>query len=107
MPVFDKDDDKPHDGVREKATLAAMLIILGSVSLASLLSQVAHSPPSVSGLTAVGMRSEMATLPQAKPDCGKIALRQTTVDFTPIGSLPANLAARDSVPPCGTKRPPR
>jgi Flp pilus assembly pilin Flp len=42
----------------------------------------------------------MASLPRSNEDGGRESLRQVTVDFTPVGSIPANLAQPIVLDPC-------
>jgi len=93
--------------MRETATLIALLTIIVGVGAAWGLNSLTMQAPKGRAFAAAydRLQKRVASLPRAScPNEDVAALRQATVDYTPVGSIPANLARPIMADPCSARK---
>jgi len=104
MTKFERGGDGNNGSMRETATMIALLTIIAGVGAAFGLDRLTreHDLPRIAIMTpSHRLQERMAALPRAGcPQRTASALRQATVDYMPVGSIPANLAQPVTPDPC-------
>lgn len=111
MTPFDRGSHETSSSLREATTLFALLTIIAGVGAAWGLDQLTSDGgrPKVAVLRVHRLQARMADLPltvnQSTDRENETTLSQTTLDYTPVGSIPANLAKPVTLDPCnGTRK---
>lgn len=97
MAGFEEGSNETGGSMRETATMIAMLTIIVGVGAAWGLDQLTRD----GGRPGRELQARMTALPRpANRQTDAPALNQATVDYTPVGSIPANLAQPVILDPC-------